>query len=415
MQPLSPEPCRTFNGRSPRSELALEQARATVISLARRLRRLEVSTAPTLEAADGRVLAAAVRADRHAPPFRRAMRDGYALRAADGTVLRPCLGEVAAGQAYRGELPPGTCLAVMTGAPVPLGADAVVMVEHTRLVDGGIALDRGPMAGDNIAPIGNDIPEGEIIAAAGRRVDSATLGALASVGCLRPQVYRAPRVAVLATGDELVSRDVTPGPFQIRDSNGPMLAAMAARAGAEVVLRRLLPDRPEAIEAALREALQAADMVVTSGGASVGAHDGLGDALAALRADVAFDAVRVRPGRPVRCAVVQDRLLMALPGNPVGAWLEFALLARPALELFAGLNDPIESFLSARLGFAWQRTQPLPLVLCLPVRFRDEQWEEVPYHGSADLAAVAAADGFAMLPENTTTLPLGSVVQVLLK
>lgn len=415
MQPLSPELARTFNGRAPQREMTLEQARATVAGLARRLRPLDVVTAPSLEAAQGRVLAEAVSADRDAPPFRRSMRDGYALRAADGAAPRRCVGEIAAGREFSGTLPLGTCVAIMTGAPVPAGADAVVMVEHTRATGSGIELGRPPLAGENIAPMGSDLRAGETIAAAGRRVDSAVLAALASVGCVQPRLYRTPRVAVLSTGDELIPPEEKPAGSFIRDSNGPMLAAMAVHAGAEVVWRRRVPDDRESLAAALREAVRVADVIVTSGGASVGAHDGLGDALHELEAETVFDAVRVRPGRPVRCAAVRDRLVLALPGNPVGAWLEFELLARPALEIWSGLEEPTVRTFPAAMNFPWHRSQPLPLVLFLPVRRAGGGWQEVPYHGSADLAAAAAADGFAMLPENATSLPLGSVLPVLLK
>jgi molybdopterin molybdotransferase len=194
-----------------------------------------------------------------------------------------------------------------------------------------------------------------------------------------------------------------------------MLAAQAASAGAEVVMQRHVPDGAEATAAALRAALAIADVVVSSGGASVGAHDVLGEVLASLGAETAFDAVRQRPGRPVRCATLDGRVVLALPGNPLGAMLGFALYVRPALDILGGQEDPsARGIVQARLAAPWQRAKPLPLTLLLPARLRDGVAEELPYQGSAHLAAAAAADGFLMLPENTTALPAGATVEVLL-
>lgn len=384
------------------------------MAVARRLRRPDTELAVSLEAARGRVLAEDVRSDRDAPPFRRSMRDGYAVRAADGAAPRHIVGEVQAGREYPGALPPGACVAIMTGAPVPEGADAVVMVEHTRGAGGGIELEAAPTPGDNIAAVGSDLGAGAVIARAGRRVTAGVVAALASAGCLRPRVCRRPRLAILVTGDELVAPEAAPARAQIRDSNGPMLAAQAAALGAEVVLQRRLPDTVGETEAAIREALQIADVIVSSGGASVGAHDALGEALTRLGAETAFDAVRQRPGRPVRCAALDGRLLLALPGNPLGAMLGFALYARPALDVFAGQEEPAPSIVYAVLAAAWRRPQPLPLTLLLPVRMGDGSVEAIPYHGSADLAAAAGADAFMMIPENTTALAAGARVPVLL-
>jgi molybdopterin molybdotransferase len=414
MQSLSPEKTRTFNGHAPGREVSPGEAGEAAVELARRLRRLQAESAPSLEAARGRVLAEDVRSDRDAPPFRRSMRDGYAVRAAEGAAPRRLAGEVAAGGEFAGELPPAACVAIMTGAPVPAGADAVVMVEHTRAGNGAIEFQAAPAPGDNIAAVGSDLAAGAVIARAGRRVEAGVAAALASAGCVRPRVYRRPRLALLVTGDELVAPEAAPAGARIRDSNGPMLAAQAAAAGAEVVLQRRLPDDAAATEAAVREALDAAEVVVASGGASVGAHDALGGVLARLGAETVFDAVRQRPGRPVRCAAPAGRLLLALPGNPLGAMLGFALYVRPALDIFAGQEEPSPRILEAALAAPWQRPQPLPLTLLLPVRLADGAAAVMPYHGSADLAAAAAADAFVMIPENATALAAGARVRVLL-
>ncbi|MGH9520514.1 MAG: molybdopterin molybdotransferase MoeA, partial [Terriglobales bacterium] len=351
-------PQRAFHAHAPSHEVDLEAARALVIEAAgacgfhRQRKSQPLSTWLGLPALP--VLAEAARADRPWPPFRRAMRDGYALRWAEvGAPLR-CMGEVRAGAAAAPPCPPGTCLAIMTGAPVPDNLDTVVMIEHTRADGEWIEFSPGARVGDNIAAMGSDSSAGALVAAVNSRCSPAALGAAAAAGVTEPMVWPPPRVAILATGDELVPASANPAAGQIRNSNGPMLAAQCRRYGGEVVCERLVPDDVSALERALEAALAAdVDAVLFSGGASVGAADLVAPLLARRGIPLGFDAVRVRPGRPVLFGTLEGRLYFGLPGNPLGALIACALLVRPALERLAGLAPerltPVT--MAAGLGF----------------------------------------------------------------
>ncbi|HVA62265.1 MAG TPA: gephyrin-like molybdotransferase Glp [Terriglobales bacterium] len=434
----------SFNGHAPQRECDLAAARGCVLDHARALAGgLRCESVPR-QCAGGRVLAQQVLADRDFPPFPRAMRDGYALRAADATRPLPCLGSARAGAAFPHALAPGACVEIMTGAPVPAGADAVVMVERTRTghryseaglpgiearppsdqrerprqkvanpIPDDVLVEAEVRAGDNIAPIGSDARRGAALLVPGRRLGPAALAVLASAGCAQPLVVARPRVAVLATGDELVPADQLPGPFQIRNSNGPMLAALVEQCGGQVVAEEGLPDRSSAIQHALRRWLPQADLILFSGGASVGTHDQVAPALAASGAEFFFDAVRIRPGRPVLFGACDRRLFFGLPGNPVAALLAFQLLVRPALALLGGALVPPPAWANATLGFKFQ-ARPQPLLVFRPVRWAPAApvIQPVHYAGAADLAAAAAADAFLMIPEETASLPAGAAVQV---
>lgn len=427
MTPLShPEQRAAFHDHPPVQECSLARARERVIDTAAGVRRGRdwprvLLSRVASSAAAPLVLAEPVRSDRPWPAFRRSMRDGYALRVADmGAPLR-CVGEVCAGSANVPDCGPGECVAIMTGAPVPDGLDTVVMIEHTHIDgDGRILVHAGEQRSDNIAKTGSDSPAGAVVAAAGRRVTPAMIAACASAGVTDLVVFQPPRVAIIASGDELVAAAAQPGPAQIRNSNGAMLQAQCRRYGAEVVLEKLVRDDAAALEAALHEALTlAADVIVFAGGASVGAADLVAPLLDSLGVRLAFDAVRVRPGRPVLFGELGGRLYFGLPGNPVGAMLACALLVRPALELLAGLDaDAVTPVtMSATMGFDYAG-KPLQLESFRPVRLRANRLRaetvDVPYHGSADLAAAAAADAFLHISPGVTVLPTGATVGVVL-
>lgn len=419
-----PQPQTAFHQHPPAQECSLATARQRVIDIAAAVRRgREWPRLPLaqVQAVVAPVLADAVQSDRPWPPFRRAMRDGYALRVAElGAPLR-CAGEVRAGSASVPECGPGECVAIMTGAAVPEGLDTVVMIEHTQIDgDGRIVVNAGERQGDNIAKIGSDSAAGAVVAAAGRRVTPAMIAAAASAGVAELVVFRPPRVAIIASGDELVVAGAQPGPAQIRNSNGPMLQAQCRRYGAEVVLEKLVRDEASALEAALQEALErAADVIVFAGGASVGSADLVAPLLDSIGVRLAFDAVRVRPGRPVLFGELGGRLYFGLPGNPLGAMLACALLVRPALEVLAGLDgDAVTPVtVSAAMGFDYAG-KALQLDSFRPVRLRSNRLRaetvDVPYHGSADLAAAAAADGFVHISPGVTVLPSGATVGVVL-
>ncbi|MCB9728686.1 MAG: molybdopterin molybdotransferase MoeA [Deltaproteobacteria bacterium] len=300
----------------------------------------------------GRVLAGDVRADRDQPPFDRAAMDGYALRAADAAGERQRLavvGEVAAGTAWEGELPAGAAVAIMTGAPVPPGADAVQMVERCRELGPAAVEIGGPVrAGQHIAPRGEDLRAGDVVARAGARVEGLLAGALASVGAARVPVVARPTVAIVGTGDELVDISQSPGPAAIRDSNRYTLEALAHAAGARVVLVERVADDPAALAAAVARGLRA-DVLVLSGGVSAGRYDLVVGALAEAGVSLAFHKVAIKPGKPMVFGTHPGGLVFGLPGNPVSTFVTGVLLLAPALRALGGQGAAWPRALQARL------------------------------------------------------------------
>jgi molybdopterin molybdotransferase len=284
----------------------------------------------------GRVLTADVVAAVSLPPFTTSAMDGYAVRAADlGGPPVPIAFRVAAGDPPR-DLEPGTCAGIATGAPVPGGADAVVPIEHAGERDGGLVADQ-PAVGANLRPAGGDVSAGQVVAHAGATLGPALLAAIASAGTATIDVSASPRIAILVTGSELAlpGRPLAPG--QIYESNGTALAAQADRAGAEVVSSVIVPDDRAATERAFAHAIEGADMVVSSGGVSVGPHDHVKPALDSLGVQEVFWRVTHKPGKPLWFGVAPSgTLIFGLPGNPVSSLVCFELFVRQALEQMTG-------------------------------------------------------------------------------
>jgi molybdopterin molybdotransferase len=290
-----------------------------------------------LAEAAGRVLARDVVADRDYPPFTRSARDGYAVRAAEaieGAALA-CVGEIKAGDAPPALGDGAICLQIMTGAAVPAGADAVVMIENTRRDGDTVHFARRTVAGQNVIPQGSEAKSGRIVLSAGMRVGYAELAQAAQVGAVVLRCARRPRVAILSTGDEIVPFTETPGAYQIRNSNAVSLAAQVRAAGGEPVLLGHAVDR----EAELREKIATGlreDILVLSGGVSMGKYDLVEEVLRAMGAEFFFDAVAIRPGKPAVFAVCQGKPVFGLPGNPVSTMVTFELFVVPAMDLRSG-------------------------------------------------------------------------------
>ncbi len=397
--------------------LSYDQARQKVIEAVRARRKVPAREVVALGGAFGRVLADPVLADREYPPFDRATRDGFAVRALDvsapGRTLE-IIGEVKAGDAFSGVIGPGQCAQIMTGAPVPRGADAVVMIEYTKPSESRVVIERSVEPGQNIVPRAREARAGELLLAAGTRLGYAELALAGQVGQHRLSVFQKPRVAILSTGDEVVGVQDTPGPFQVRNGNSVSLAAQAALAGAEPVLLGNAPDRSAELQSMIERGLEA-DILVLSGGVSRGKYDLVEIVLGELGAEFFFDAVAIRPGRPAVFGVCRGRFVFGLPGNPVSTMVTFELFVLPAIDLLSGTTPRPLPLLRAKLAAPVRLKAALTHFL--PARL---DWaggepvvQELPWQGSGDIVAMAAANCFLVVPEKRLEAGAGDWVEVL--
>lgn len=411
-----------------------EEAAAMVAEAARKLQPCGgVAEHVPLEHVAGRVLAQVLAADDDQPPFARSTRDGFACRATEAALHQwlAVAGATHAGQAAGGPLPPSSAWEIMTGAPVPAGADAVVMVEHVER-DGDrvrLAAPRGASAGDNIVARGAQARRGDALLAPGTVLGPAQIALAAACGCARLQVYARPRVAILTTGDELVPVEAPPGPGQIRNSNAPMLAALVTAAGGDAWVLPTAADTPASLDAALAQALEA-DLLLISGGVSAGKFDLVEPALARLGASFHFTGVRIQPGKPLVFgelpageATGRRRALpfFGLPGNPVSSAVTFLLFAARVLGALAGNGQAGPRFALARLSRETDRHAKPGLTRFLPALcdFNPSAGElpsvaTVPWQGSGDQAAFARSNCFVVVPEEAGRLDADAIVRILL-
>jgi molybdopterin molybdotransferase len=334
--------------------LPLAEAQRLVLE---RARPLEAERVP-IERAAGRVLAEPAVAATDLPPFASSAMDGFALRAADAAALPvalPLAGEVAAGSPSREPLPPGRAIRISTGGAVPDGADAVVPLELVEEREGTILLSAPVEAGAHIRERGGDAKEGNNVCEPGTLLGPAQVAALAAAGVSEVRCAKRPRVGILVTGPELRRPGEPLGPGEIYESNGVALAAALAEAGAVPAQLGVVGDEREEIERALERALLGFDMVVTTGGASVGPHDLVREAQRELRVDELFWGVAVKPGKPVSVGVRRDHLVFNLPGNPVSVLVTFELLVRPAVKALLGLPEPLPRYERGTLAAAVRR------------------------------------------------------------
>ncbi len=384
----------------------------------------------TLEllAAAGRVLAEDICADRDFPPFDRATRDGYALRAED--LSDPPMRLAIAGEARAGEVGAvavgrGEAIRIMTGAPMPAGADAVVMVEHTAEVDAagkGVEVRRRVSAGDNFVPRGAEARRGQTLLSRGRKLDQGGIAIAAAVGKNRIQVFRKPRVAVLSTGDELVAIDANPGPAQIRNSNSFSLAVQVQAAGGEAVRLAVAPDERIRLRELVEEGLQF-DLLLLTGGVSMGKYDLVEQVLGELQPEFYFTGAEIQPGRPVVFGSVPNRgesgrrYFFGLPGNPVSTMVTFELFARAMIEGLSGMRPQPLVFLSARLKAAIETKVGLKRFLpaVLSGEFERAEVELARWQGSGDIAALARANCYVVIPPDRERLAAGEWVGLLLR
>jgi len=415
------------------SVVGFEDALAEVLKHAveRRARRGGASSesVPLLEAA-GRVLAEPVLADRDQPPFDRATRDGFAVKAGDlsgGGSLR-VIGQVRAGEAWAGAaIAPGEAIEIMTGAPVPAGADAVVMVEHVSAEGDTITLVAGRTAeaGQNIVARGSEARQGDAVVAAGSPVTAAEIALAAACGRASLRVVARPKVAILATGDELVEVGEVPGAMQIRNSNSYALAAMVEAAGGTPVRLEIARDEREELWERIAQG-RMWDLMLLSGGVSMGKYDLVEDVLAEFGAEFFFTGVTMQPGKPLVFGRLPERQFVSgfepecyffgLPGNPVSTQVTFHCFVEPFLRVISGEDAAGPKFAQATLAEDVAGRAGLTRVLPARILFDLKQptVRLVRWHGSGDLAANARANCYAVLPDGEEKRA-GDVITVLLR
>lgn len=375
----------------------------------------------SLDEALGLALAEEVRASEDLPPFPNSAMDGFAVRAADVAsasretpVRLRILADAPAGTVVQCAVDPGTTVRIMTGAELPPGTEAVVPVEHTTSSPGEVAIHRPVRKGGNLRMAGEDVHAGELVMAPGTALRPAEIGLLAAIGRTQLSVFPPPRVAVMTTGAELVAAECPPGKGQIRDANLHALSAQVRAAGAQPMGFARIPDRQEAVEAAIRQALDGCEVLLTNGGVSAGDYDFMRSALKRLGALEVFCQVAQKPGRPLIFWILDGKPVFGLPGNPVAAMVCFEMYVRPALRRIMGHTLLFRPRLQAALAEDYRKGEKDRRTHFLRVHAREEKgvWTATSTgpQGSGILSSMTRANAIAEIPEAAALLRAGDPV-----
>lgn len=398
--------------------LTFEEARRKVIEQLETRKGPRATEQVRVGEALGYVLAQEIKTDREYPPFNRATRDGYAVFAADakaGATLK-CTGEIKAGDRVTKELWAETCVQIMTGAAVPSGADAVVMIEHTKREGDQVRFERAAVTGQNFVPRGSEARAGQTLLTPGTRLGYAELALAAQVGAAELKCGQKPRVAILSTGDEIVPVDSVPGRFQIRNSNSVSLAAQVRLAGGRPVLLGNAMDREDDLSSKIRRGLQE-DLLILSGGVSMGKYDLVEKVLNELETEFYFDSVAIRPGKPAVFGKCGEKFVFGLPGNPVSTMVTFELFVAPAVDLLSGAEARPLPMIEARLGEALDEKPGVTHFL--PARLEGQgparEVKALKWQGSGDVSALGKANCFLVVPIEKEKIGAGERVDVMLR
>ena len=367
-----------------------------------------------LSDAAGRVLAEPVASDRDYPALSRSVRDGFAVRAEDlpGELL--VIGEVRAGEWFAGEVQPRQAVEIMTGAPLPRGANAVIMVEHSTLTGERLQAPRTLVHGENVSPKASQARQDEVLLEPGQRLGFTEIALLATVGRSQVSVYARPQVAIIATGDEIVEVDETPLDYQIRNSNAESLAAQVKRAGGCPIILPVARDLYQATRELVEQGLRF-DMLLLSGGVSAGKYDIVEQVLADLDAEFYFDRVLIMPGQPLVFGKTRGKFFFGLPGNPASTMVTFEIFARCAVELLGGQKETTLPLLGSRLARDFHQKTGLTRFLPAVLSPDGAQVTPLPWQGSGDVPALARANAFLVTEPDRETWAAGDWIRVLLK
>ena len=397
--------------------ISYEEARATVIRKVAARARMPAVETTSLDTAAGRVLARDVLADRPYPALDRTARDGFAVRSSDMPGRVRVIGEVRAGERFDRAVGAGEAVEIMTGAPVPQGADAIVMVEHVEREGDFIAFGGAVASGQFINFQGGESPAGALLLAAGTRIGYSEIALLASAGVAVVPVFARCRVAIITTGDELVAPEQIPLPHQIRNSNGYSLAAQVNRAGGHPELLGVARDDLGETRAVIDRGL-AADLLLISGGVSAGKYDVVEEALRSFGATIFFDRVAIQPGQPLVFGWARGCFFFGLPGNPVSTVVTFELFARAALEMLNGSPAAEPVFAMAHLTRDYRHKPGLRRFLPAMVAAGQSGGGEltpIAWTGSSDIASLTRANAFMVVDPEREAWKAGDLMPVLFK
>jgi molybdopterin molybdotransferase len=402
-----------------KSPLEFAEARRLVIDVVRSLRAEIRAELVLLQEAHGRVLAQALLADRDYPAVRRSLRDGFAVKSSNVPGTLRVRGEVRAGQPEQQPLEDGEALEIMTGAPVPNGADAVVMVERViRASDPAgtqqVKTDERAEPGQFINDRGAEAQSGSTLIPAGTPLDASHVAALAMTGHTSVEVAQRPTVAILATGDEIVDLHENPELHQIRNSNSYMLAALVRASGGTPTVLPVAGDTRDALHLLLGRGLEH-DLLLVTGGVSAGKYDLVKPVLREFGAEFQFERVRIQPGQPTAFGTVGRTPVFGLPGNPGSTLVTYQLFAQPALQLLAGQTHPVLPLLSARFEAPFRHKGGLTRFLPARLSGDGEHLRHIPWQGSSDVPALAKANAFLVADHDRQTWEIGDSIRVMLK
>jgi molybdopterin molybdotransferase len=387
--------------------ISFEKALEIILNSARYLGEERVHFMESLN----RVLAEDVISDVDMPPFDKAAMDGFACRKEDLEMELDVIETVAAGQVPKKRIVKGQCTRIMTGAMVPEGADTVIMVEQTQTVDTERIRFTAGKTSPNIAYKAEDVKVGDVMWKKGQPILASHIAIFAAVGCTNPLVAKEPRVAILSTGDELVEPTEFPGPGQIRNSNAWQLIAQVKNTNCIPDYMGIVPDTEEATDKAISRALAENDVVLLTGGVSMGDFDFVPQVMRKNKVDIHFQKVAVKPGRPTVFGVTDKSYIFGLPGNPVSSFINFEIFVKPLLYKLMGHDyKPVELKLPMGTGFKRKKADRLEWV---PVDI-NEQGEVIPvqYHGSAHIHAVCLSKAIMPVPIDTFEIAKGEIVHV---